>query len=117
MHVHEASLRTCCCESHPAPCALPGPQCAANCYFCGSAGAGKCNTDECDERYGPTKSGTCDPVRLLQAHGRCGLHVHEASVRTCCCESHHRLLCARYTAVRCPLPWLLDSRGWQVRYM
>ena len=48
-------------------CVLPGPQCAAACYSCNKAGAGKC--DRCDDGYGVTPLGTCTLVRLLQALG------------------------------------------------
>ena len=76
LHVREASLRSC-CKSHQACCVLPGLQCAVNCSYCDTAGAGKC--DQCVKGYGLTKSGTCALVRLLPAHGCCGVRVHEAS--------------------------------------
>ena len=83
----DATLRSRCPESHQACCVLPGPQCAANCWDCTTAGPGKC--DRCADGYGPSKNGTCAPVRLLQSSGgRCCLHVHDAPLRVCCCESH-----------------------------
>ena len=84
MHLHDASLGTRCCESHQACCALPVSQCAAHCYSCNKAGAGKCDTDKCDDGYGPTKSGTCAPVRLLPAWALRLARVQEAPLCLCC---------------------------------
>ena len=47
------------------PCAVcgAGVQCAANCRGCNNAGPGKCNPGSCEEYYGTTATGTCEPVR------------------------------------------------------